>query len=300
MSQVLDVNGKNYLYTFNYKDNEVLRRSLNNLARRIHGIDFEQWYQDGYWRERYVPYSLLDGSSVVANISVNIIDFLILGQQKRYIQIGTVMTDEAYRGQGLSRILMEKILDEWEDNCDMIYLFANDSVLNFYPKFGFASVNEYECSRYVMKKNQSAIVRKLDMGSEEDRNLFYHTASNTLSFSKVTMQNNVSLVMFYCTSFMKDSIYYIDHYNTAIIAEFDGDTVYLQDVFSKKDILIDSIIDAIVNEETNRVVLGFTPSDISTYENKLLDEEDTTLFIKAGKESPFELNQLRFPILSHA
>ncbi|WP_283692847.1 hypothetical protein [Clostridium perfringens] len=37
-------------------------------------------------------------------------DIMIQGCKKRYIQIGTVMTDEKYRNNGLSIFLMEKII----------------------------------------------------------------------------------------------------------------------------------------------------------------------------------------------
>lgn len=300
MSQLLDINGGKYNYVLNYRENKQLRNSLNNLTRKTFGFDFEQWYQDGYWKESYIPYSLLNRNSVVANVSVNIIDFLVQGEQKRYIQFGTVMTDKAYRGQGLSRALIERILDEWEDKCDLIYLFANASVLDFYPKFGFFPVNEYQCSIAVRKKDKSSIVRKLDVSNEEDRNLLYHKASHTLPFSKVSMQNNASLIMFYCISFMKESIYYINSYDTVVIADFDSETLYLKDIFSTRDIQLDSIIDAVSNEQTTRVVLGFIPNDAFAFKRELINEEDSTLFIKAVKENPFKSSQLMFPILSHA
>lgn len=109
-----------------------------------YGFDFEEWYQNGYWKDRYIPYALLDGNNVITNVSVNIIDFFVMGEKKTCIQIGTVMTDKEYRNQGLNRFLMKKVLEEWRERCDVIYLFANDSVLNFYPKFGFVSVPEYQ------------------------------------------------------------------------------------------------------------------------------------------------------------
>ncbi|MCS4521567.1 GNAT family N-acetyltransferase [Clostridium botulinum] len=74
---------------------------------------------------------MLDGDNVVSNVSVNIIDFLILGEEKRYVQIGTVMTDEEYRGQGLCRALMERVIKEWEDKCDLIYLLLMTVFLIF-------------------------------------------------------------------------------------------------------------------------------------------------------------------------
>ena len=60
------------------------------------------------------------------------------GPIKNYIQLGTVMTAPPCRKQGLSRFLMEEIKKDWEGRCDGMYLFANDTVLDFYPKFGFS------------------------------------------------------------------------------------------------------------------------------------------------------------------
>ena len=54
------------------------------------------------------------------------------------------MTDPKYRGKGYSRILMEAIMKEYEGKVDGIYLYANDSVLDFYPRFGFTKRDEYQ------------------------------------------------------------------------------------------------------------------------------------------------------------
>ncbi len=55
-------------------------------------------------------YVLAEGDTVLANASVNVMDFLWCGQSRRYIQIGTVMTEETHRDRGLSRRLITAIL----------------------------------------------------------------------------------------------------------------------------------------------------------------------------------------------
>ncbi len=42
-----------------------------------------------------------------------------------------------------------KIMQEYEDRTDGMFLYANDSVLAFYPKFGFYEKAEYQYSRPV-------------------------------------------------------------------------------------------------------------------------------------------------------
>lgn len=138
------------------------------------------------------------------------------------------------------------------------------------------------------------------MDSNIDRKFVYNMVCNAIPLSKVFMKNNVSLIMFYCTYFMKDGIYYIEDYDTIVICDFHEDILYIQDVFATKEIDLDKIINAMMNEKTKKVVLGFAPNNITSYEKSLVNEEDTTLFIKMGKENPFKIRDLMFPVLSHA
>lgn len=96
-----------------YQNDEKYRAAFNHLAIKTFNLSFEKWYQAGYWREKYIPYTLFDGERAIANVSVNIMDFSVLGKQQRFIQLGTVMTDEDYRKKNLNRFLMEKVLEEW-------------------------------------------------------------------------------------------------------------------------------------------------------------------------------------------
>lgn len=127
----------------NYRDNENLRHSFNELAEQTFGLSFEGWYRSGYWRENYIPYSIVDADRVVANVSVNITDMRMEGKLRRLIQLGTVMTEESCRNQGLIRRLMQEIEADYGARADGMYLFANDGVLDFYPRFGFRPVKEY-------------------------------------------------------------------------------------------------------------------------------------------------------------
>ena len=140
----LTLKDREYTFLIGYQKDNKYRAAFNNLVEKVFGFSFEEWYRAGYWNEKYIPYTLFDGERAVANVSVNIMDFNTFGEQQRYIQIGTVMTDEDYRNKNLSRFLMEKVLDEWSEKCNFIYLFANNSTLGLYPKFGFSSVREYE------------------------------------------------------------------------------------------------------------------------------------------------------------
>ncbi len=107
-----------------YIRNDALRHQLNALTRKTFGFDFEKWVTNGYYEGDYIPYSFVENGHMLSNVSANKMRFLQNGAERNYIQIGTVMTDEAYRNKGLARRLIERVVAEYKDKCDGIYLFA--------------------------------------------------------------------------------------------------------------------------------------------------------------------------------
>lgn len=296
--EYININDKEYKFIIGNSKDDNYRMSFNALTEKTFGFNFEEWHKHGYWKNQYIPYSLMDGDIVVSNVSVNTMDFEVFGKTKRYIQLGTVMTDANYRNQGLLRVIMEKVIAEWKDKCDLIYLFANDSVLDFYPKFGFAKLKQYQCTKLVNKKDKHGVVRKLDMSNEDDRALVYDKANDSCSLSKVCMRGNPELIMFYCTLFMKDSVYYIKDYDAIVIANFNEDTIEVLDIFCKKEVYLDEILNYLVNENVKREKLYFTPKEIDSY--AIIPLEEDTLFVLGKDIMSLTDNKFMFPELSHA
>ncbi|KTC66263.1 Predicted acetyltransferase involved in intracellular survival and related acetyltransferases (plasmid) [Legionella adelaidensis] len=284
-----------------YQKEDKKRAAFNRLAVKIFDLSFEEWYQSGYWRDKYIPYTLFDGEQAVANVSVNIMEFNIFGHRQKAIQIGTVMTDEAYRNQGLSKSLMEKVFEDWKEKTHLIYLFANSTVWGFYPKLGFKSVKEYQYQRRIEPTKPGNFV-KLDMDAMEDREKAYDYVHNTCPFGKISMQGNADLVMFYCITVYKDNVFYLPELDVIALAEIKEQELNLLDVFSKQEQNLDDIIYTLSDETTETVQLGFVPQDCSSYEKIPVNEKekDEMLFIELGKTALFDENQLMFPLLSHA
>jgi hypothetical protein len=226
-------------------------------------------------------------------------EFIIENEKKVGIQIGTVMTDKEYRHRGLSKFIMEQVINEWKEQSDFIYLFANDSVLDFYPKFNFQIVDEYQYSKLLNIPNTSSSLKKLNIDDKYDKELLVRTINESNPISKLSMRNNTSLIMFYCLSFKKNSIYYLRELKTVIIADIEGDTLYLNDVFSKERVKLNDVIQLMTDKTTKKVILGFTPLDEVDYQKSLLNQDDS-LFVIKDKVNYFKNNKWMFPVLSHA
>ena len=91
----------------NYRDNESLRNSFNELAGKVFGgLNFEDWYRNGFWKDNYIPYSIVIDGKVVSNVSVNACNMNYDGRIVKLIQLGTVMTDPDRRLIRLGRKLL--------------------------------------------------------------------------------------------------------------------------------------------------------------------------------------------------
>ncbi len=288
----------NYIFTNSMKEDNALRRSYNSLAEKTFGLSFEEFYQNGYWTDKYIPYSLFDDGKVIANASVNILKSFYNGQEKRCIQIGTVMTDSDYRNQGLSRYLIERILSEWKESCDTMYLFANDSVLDFYPKFGFVKAVEYQCSSPITPTKGR--VRKLNMSLASDREFLKRYYSKSNPYSALAIKDNYELLMFYCTSLMKDCVYFLEDFDAVIIASNKNEILTCYDIFSDGNHAMIEMVSRVAESQIRSVVFGFTPIEHAAFHSRILEEEDTTLFVLKGKDNWFVNHQMMFPVLSHA
>ena len=288
----------NYIFTNSIKEDNALRRSYNSLAEKTFGLSFEEFYQNGYWTDKYIPYSLIDDGKVIANASVNILKSFYNGQEKRCIQIGTVMTDSDYRNQGLSRYLIERILSEWKVTCDTMYLFANDSVLDFYTKFGFVKAVEYQCSSPITPTKGR--VRKLNMSLASDREFLKRYYSKSNPYSALAIKDNYELLMFYCTSLMKDCVYFLEDFDAVIIASNKNEILTCYDIFSDGNHAMIEMVSRVAESQIRSVVFGFTPIEHAAFHSRILEEEDTTLFVLKGKDNWFVNHQMMFPVLSHA
>ena len=241
MNEKVLINNKEYTFVKDYRDDKNLRTRLNDLTDKTYGFNFKEWYEAGYWEEVYIPYSLLDGDKLIANASVSIMKMNVLGKKKNYIQIGTVMTDNEYRNKGLSRYLIEKIISEYKEKSDCIYLSANDTVLNFYPKFGFEKVNEYKYSISKIKEATNIKKRKLNIDNKEDKKILESILDNSIVNSKLYVEDNKNLIMFYCLGFLKECIYYIKEYNSVAICEYEEDVLNINGIFCDRNFDLDKV-----------------------------------------------------------
>jgi GNAT superfamily N-acetyltransferase len=264
------------------RDDSGFRRSFNELALHTFGIQFEEWYQAQFWTEKYQPYSILDKDKVIANVSVNKLELMIDGVKRRAIQIGTVMTHPDYRKQGHAARLMNKVLEEYEDESDIMYLFANQSVLDFYPKYGFEPVVETQFTmKYSGSRRRSEFQRLLDGSSKKDLQFIYQFVTERVPISSIFGAiGSAELVMFYCMYVFSKNIYFLDKENAIVLCEQEEDQLHLYDIISKDAMDLEAILDQVCTPETKEIVFHFTPESNNLPIRKEIFQGSEVLYVK--------------------
>lgn len=281
-----------------YRDNAILRNEYNRLVGGRFGIDFETWYQDGFWGEMFDPYTLFDGGKAISSISVNHMLMTLDGVNKHYIQLGGVTTADEYQRQGLSRYIMEKIISEYKDHCDGIYLFANDTVTEFYPKFGFEVSEQYRYFKSISGKNCNGTYIKVDMDRKENHKKLISAIKSGVSNERFHT-DNIGLLMFYAAGVLKEQVYFLPELSAYVVAEIEEGTLLLHQVIAPRIVELEDVID-ILGGGCSKVVLGFTPLSNSGFEKERMVEADCTYFIRGEDQKQIEKKSMMFPMLSHA
>lgn len=284
-----------------YKHNDTFRKSYSELSHLTFGIEFEEYYQKGFWSDRYVPFSYIYQDKVIANVSVNLLDFVIQGQKRKALQIGTVMTHPDFQKRGLSTNLMNSVLAEYSDAYDFMYLFANKDVLDFYPKFGFKTFQEHIFfMNFAGNKKQNTTLRKLDIKNLRDRKFIYEFVSTRIPVSSVfSTMNTEGIFMFYSLNVFSQDIYYLANEDVIIVFRKGKEEIHLYDIVSKKEIEIEHILSNIADPSIKKIIFYFTPP----YKNLQIENQtfigSEVLFVKAFKNNKFPL-YIKHPIMSQA
>lgn len=290
-------------FIFNYMENDVLRQRLNTLTQKIYGFDFENWMAGGYFEGDYIPYSFMQDGKILANISANRMHFMQNGVPKYYIQLGTVMTDEAFRNRGLAKKLMEHVLKEYEHKCDGIYLFSNPDALDFYRKAGFQESDQYQYSlkkEWLGRAKGDAFFRKTCEQDEQMKQKYIDAVRNCAINAAFEHINKFGLHMFYTASL--HNVYYADDIDCFAIIEKSNDTLILKSIVSKQPISMKDVVSHI-DAMYDSLILGFPPAsgDLAMFETSVYDgRNDTRPFYRGKDLECIEKEKLCFPQLSHA
>jgi len=284
--------------TINKQNNPVYEVMFDGLINEVFGFSFDTWLERKLWDERYVSYSIIDDGKMLANLCVFDNDMIVSGEKFRAIQLGAVCTSESARGKGLSRQLMERVLSDYSDV--PAFLFANESVLDFYPRFGFRQV---QVCRPILKAavnnrdalSESELKKVVKLGV--DRPIVKNAVQNRYGYSKILdCLNTKSIQMFHLLKDYPEDIYHLPELDVIIVAYQEENRLFIADVIAGKPVTFESIISELPFKNVETIEFGFCPDWLEvTPIWEPVPLSDVMFFIKGEWNLP---DVFRFPAMS--
>jgi hypothetical protein len=211
-------------------------------------------------------------------------------------QLGAVGVVPQWRGQGLQRRTMQSLLSTVAEQ-DFVFLFANDTVLDFYPLFGFKRVVESVFAAEHSVEPAGEPLRALSIDRAEDRALLARVAATAAPTSlEFGARDYGGVLLWYWANFYDGCFYYCEAEDAIIVAEHDGVLLRICDVLARTMFDLRSYLPRIAKAAAQRVEFGFTPGAWWPEARAVADYADSPLFVRGERALP--VPPFKFPMLA--
>jgi len=259
------------------------------------GADFETWIRRGYWTCNYTPHELSSGGRIISSVGATPMSIWINGEKKKGVQIGTVGTLPEERNRGLARQIMVHVIGKYEEEADIFFLFANETVLDFYPKFGFERKYESVYRNLTGDENSGKNLNKLDLDKKGDRHLIDHMLKSRSPLTRLFgAENYGSITWWHLINVYPNDIYYWKDEELIIIMYPSDRTLKLMDVISADPPDQEKLIAEIAGFGNTSSILFLFPPDILGFPLHRMEKDEETLLFVRGDFSPGP--DFKFPV----
>jgi GNAT superfamily N-acetyltransferase len=260
--------------------------------------DFLRWYAAGGWDDSYRVFALATASGeIVSNVSVTEMNLVLEGEKLKGFQFGAVGTVPAWRGRGLSRRVIEEVITELEPRADMFLLFANDKVLDFYPRFGFRREREmiFASDHAVAPRRRveplaleepesQALLRRLCLSAEPATRRF-----GACGYANIFFWHALS-------NFRRDA-YYLAEHDAVIVARRRKETLTIFDILAERPFELGPVLPSLVDAPIRRLEFEFCPERFWPQALPVRPYEGDSLFVRSSRAMPAE--PFKFPTTGH-
>jgi len=273
------------------KNDSTYETMFNDLVQEAFHFTFAPWHALKLWDDRYESYSFIENGRMLASICIYKMDMLICGKPYRVHQLGAVATRTDHRNKGLSRLLMEHIFSIYPGVPAM--LFANSTVLHFYPRFGFHRI--YESTPVLTYSLDNKDMPPIRLTANDER--LISALDSRWAYSKLMDVVNIQPVQrFHLLQIYSNDIYYLAALDVAIVARQTGSKLLLAAVFSKQDLLFSELAVQLPFSGVEQIEFGFSPDWLGVKPDwEVYRDDETALFIRGDLKYP---DVFKFPALS--
>lgn len=282
--------------TITCRDREWHEAFIDYVPKVFPRASFRRWYHLGGWDDSYVTFAMADGADIVANASMQRMQIVLRGEWITGWQLGAVGVVPAWRGRGLSRQIMQNLLGSVDEK-DFVFLFANDTVLDFYPRFGFKRAIERVFAADYRVEPGGEPLRALSIDREEDRALLAKVAATAAPISlEFAARDYGGVLLWYWANFYDGCFYYCEAEDAVIVAEHDGGSLRICDVLARTAFDLQPYLPRVAKAAAQHLEFGFTPAAWWPEARAVAEYADSPLFFRGGRALPDV--PFKFPMLA--
>lgn len=265
------------------------------------GRTFSAWGARRGWIDGYDVFAVVVDDQIVSTVGRQSMRYVINGKERNGYQIGAVATHPDHRHRGLARLLMNKILSELDAPDQPVILFANSSVLDFYPRFGFRRLAQSRFVGHVDVRPAGTLAPVLDLARPTDRAwLADHCAKAGAIGQRFAARDYYPTMLFHLTR-QPRMTFRLDSLGAVVIVQQDGDRLLIEDLLATRPFSLREALPQVCAQPVTTLEFGFHPEawwpDAESQAlDQALDQGASPLFARGAAtevEAP-----IRFPDLA--
>lgn len=281
------------LRVLTHRDTDLHAAYCDYVAQVFTQADFRRWCEWRQWNEDYLAFSVFLDGRVVANASAMRMRLVIEGADVDGWQLGAVGCLPDLRGRGLARAAMHAALAHCGDQ--PVLLFANDSVLDFYPRFGFTPAPQSLFALDWQTRPEPVQAPVLDLADPSVRAAFLRVAASARPLSqRFGARDYGRTATWYAANGYASPLRRLDE-DVWVFAQTEDSVLTIEDVFASAPVDWPAAIGRLIDQPIREMRFGFTPERDWTQARVLGEEADAGLFV-LNLVVPASPN--RFPLLA--
>ncbi|ALN85371.1 acetyltransferase family protein [Lysobacter capsici] len=281
------------LRVLTHRDTDLHAAYCDYVAQVFTQADFRRWCEWGQWSGDYLAFCLFQDGRVVANASAMRMRLVIEGAQVDGWQFGAVGCLPELRGRGLARAAMQAALAHCGDA--PILLFANERVLDFYPRFGFAPAPQSLFALDWLAHPGPTQAPVLDLAEPSVRAAFLRAAASARPVSqRFGARDYGRTATWYAANGYASPLHRLDE-DVWVFAQTEDAVLTIEDVFAAAPVDWPAAIGRLIDQPIRELRFGFTPQRDWPRARVLGEEADAGLFVRNLATGPLPS---RFPLLA--
>ena len=258
-------------------------RFVDGVFRGGRAETWTAWRDRGGWTEDYEVFALVDNGNIVSTIGRSRMRLVIEGEDWKGYQLGAVATLERYRGRGLARQLMEWVIASLDEVDQSIILFANSSVLAFYPRFGFKRLPQRRSVATIALHPAGMQAPRCDLSNPSDRaRLAALCAKARPTQGRLTARDYYWLALWNLTG-EPTILAWVPEYDAAVVFMVENDRLVIHDILTAQPFDLRLIAPMLITHPVTEVELLIDSEDFwPTMMHPALDDSSSPLFARGA------------------